>query len=376
MAVSDPAHPPTAPVEALDLFTGLLSEVDAEGPPDAFYSRMAEATCRLGGMRRAVIFAYDEERHSVRAVGAHGLDLELFAGASPTAEQVDMARRALAEDVVVEVTAEIERELPSEFHPLLMEGLLTCTPMSAGDRWFGVIVADRGPEAGPLTGAQRHTLWSLGKVAALAAGARAATRQHELARALSSRLDLARELHEAVVQRLFGVSLALSGEGELSEETRVRCREELGLALGELRSALQRPLARTPRATATTLLDELARLARHHDGEIEIGLVRGEDVEVPERLEPLVQSILREAIRNARKHASPERIEIALAHDDGTFALEVVNDGVGPRMHRATGVGLRLAAFEALEHGGLVEFGPAGEGRWRVRLAVPSGDTP
>ena len=42
-----------------------------------------------------------------------------------------------------------------------------------------------------------------------------------------------------------------------------------------------------------------------------------------------------------------------------------------PRSRGTTGVGLRLAAFEALEHGGLVEFGPSGDGRWRVRLAVP-----
>ena len=50
--------------------------------------------------------------------------------------------------------------------------------------------------------------------------------------------------------------------------------------------------------------------------------------------------------------------------------LEVVNDGVrGPA--GPAGMGLRLAAFEALEHGGLVEFGPIGDGCWRVRLAVP-----
>ena len=61
-----------------------------------------------------------------------------------------------------------------------------------------------------------------------------------------------------------------------------------------------------------------------------------------------------------------------LRRDGDAFVLEVVNDGVGPRAAAAArGMGLRLAAFEALEHGGVVEFGPAGEGRWRVRLAVP-----
>jgi hypothetical protein len=36
-------------------------------------------------------------------------------------------------------------------------------------------------------------------------------------------------------------------------------------------------------------------------------------------------------------------------------------------------MGLRLAAFEALERGGVVEFGPGADGDWRVRLVVPLG---
>jgi hypothetical protein len=34
-------------------------------------------------------------------------------------------------------------------------------------------------------------------------------------------------------------------------------------------------------------------------------------------------------------------------------------------------MGLRLAAFEALQHGGVVDFGAPEAGRWRVRLVVP-----
>jgi hypothetical protein len=40
-------------------------------------------------------------------------------------------------------------------------------------------------------------------------------------------------------------------------------------------------------------------------------------------------------------------------------------------------MGLRLVAFEALQHGGVVEFGALGEDGWRVRLVVPvSGEAP
>lgn len=364
----DPTTPPRLPVEALDVFASLLSEAEA-GPTDQFHSRLAAATCLLATMRRAVIFAYDGDRRLVRAVGAHGISLDLFTGASPTAGQVAVAARALAQDSVVQID-HVERDLPEEFHGLLDGGLTVCIPMAAGGRQSGVIIADRLADLGPLTDAQRHTLWSLGKIAGLAAAARLATREHELARHLRERIDLARDLHEVVVQRLFGVSLALAGDGDLRAGDRERALEEIHAALRELRSALQRPLATTSSATTTSLQDEVGRLRHAHPG-IDVLLIDGRDVALPDRLEPVAQSVLREAIRNATKHADPDCIEVRLTDSDDAFVLEIVNDGVGPRDGRsAAGVGLRLAAFEALESGGMVDFGPAGADRWRVRLTV------
>jgi hypothetical protein len=56
---------------------------------------------------------------------------------------------------------------------------------------------------------------------------------------------------------------------------------------------------------------------------------------------------------------------------DGTLVLEIENDGVPALRAASTGVGLRLAALEALQAGGLVEFGERTRGTWQVRLVVP-----
>lgn len=86
----------------------------------------------------------------------------------------------------------------------------------------------------------------------------------------------------------------------------------------------------------------------------------------------MAQTVLAEALRNASKHAEPTRLAVSVAERDGAFALEVVNDGAGGnRSHGGAGMGLRLAAFEALERGGVVEFGPGPNDDWRVRLVVP-----
>ena len=43
----------------------------------------------------------------------------------------------------------------------------------------------------------------------------------------------------------------------------------------------------------------------------------------------------------------------------------------GPPGTGSAGMGLRLAALEALQAGGIVEFGEREPDVWRVRLAVP-----
>jgi signal transduction histidine kinase len=355
-------------IEALELFVEVLSESDAG---DVFYDRLCEAVCRLAQMRRAVIFRYDGARRRVRAAGAHGLSLEAFADAHVTVESAAIAARSLRENSVIEIAGDVTAEFPAEFAGLFAEPVrLVCAPMAAGGRAVGVILADRLLSQPPLDNAERHLLWTLGKAAALASVARTVATQAEKARSLEQRIDLAREVHEGVIQRLFGVSMALDGEGDLPSEARRRCASETQAALAELRSAIQRPLGRTPPATQTTFLAEVDRLARLHP-DLGVTLESGSAGDVPKSLEALAQSILTEAVRNAHKHAHPTRVSVRVRRLDGTFLLEVMNDGVSPGGRRHPGMGLRLAAFEALQSGGVVEFGEREPGTWQVRLVVP-----
>ena len=357
-------------VGALELFVELLSQADAASTGDEFYGRLCEAVCRLVGMRRAVIFRYDTSRRRVRAAGAHGLALEQLAGAHVTVESAPIAARALEEDSVIEVTGDVTGEFPAEYAGLVSEPVrLVCAPMAAAGLAIGVILADRPLSAPPLEDAERHLLWTLGKAAALVSVTRIIATQAEKSHQLQQRIDLAREIHEGVVQRLFGVSMALDGDGDLPHDARVRCADETQAALADLRTALQRPLGRAPRQTGTTFIAEVERLARVHP-DLGVTLEPGSVTEVPPALEPLAQSVLAEAVRNAHKHARPTRVSVRVGHSDGTFVVEVANDGVQGQRRRA-GMGLRLAGLEALQSGGVVEFGERDPGTWQVRLVVP-----
>jgi signal transduction histidine kinase len=360
-------------IGALELFVEVLSQSDPSATVDGFYDHLCEAVCRLARMRRALIFRYDPADRRVRAAGAHGMEIDSFAGAYLTVDSAPIAAQAIREDRVVEVVGDYSGQVPNEFAPLVSEpARLVCAPMAAADRAFGVIFADRLMSEPALNDGDRRLLWTLGKAAALASAARMVTTQFEKASQLEQRIDLAREIHEGVIQRLFGVSMALDGDGELPASARERCADETQAALTELRAALQRPLGRAPRATRTTLAAEVARLGLAHP-ELRLSLTAGSGADVPPPLEPLAQSVLIEAVRNAGKHAQPTHVDVRLGRANGAFWMEVLNDGVtGPRKH--PGMGLRLAALEALQSNGVVEFGEREAGTWQVRLVVPDED--
>ncbi|HET9094525.1 MAG TPA: GAF domain-containing protein [Solirubrobacteraceae bacterium] len=360
------------PVGALELFAEVLSQSESEAAiGDDFYDRLCGAVCRLAHLRRAIIFRYDPASRQVRAAGAHGLGIEGFTKVRLSVDTAPFVARAIREDRVVETSGDVREQLPAEYTRFVPEpARLVCGPMVAAGRAVGVIVAERAIDAPPLEPAERHLLWTLGKAAALASVARNVATQTETARQLRQRIDLAREVHEGVIQRLFGISMVLDGAGDLPEAVRARCASEIQAALGELRDAIQRPLGRHSRATQTTFAAELARVAGMN---LEYTLSFDDDTvaNVPEELEPLAQSILTEAIRNVGKHAHPTLVQVRTSRVDGAFTLEVINDGVRPGGAQQPGMGLRLAAFEALQLGGFIEFGALEADRWHVRLVVP-----
>ena len=224
-----------------------------------------------------------------------------------------------------------------------------------------------------LTEAERHAMWTLGKTAALAASVRIATSQQGRARLLQARIDLAREIHERVMQRLFGVSLVLGSEHGLSEEARRRCADEMQAALADLRDALGRPLAprhaSTPAPPCATSWPGSAATTRtcRSSSSWEQG------VEVPQAVEPLAQSVLAEALRNADKHADP--VERARAR--GPRRRRVRRSRCATTAPAAARAGPAWACawppWRRSAAGRCVEFGREGP-EWRVRLVVPLED--
>src|SRR5215216_4254920 len=176
-------------------------------------------------------------------------------------------------------------------------------------------------------------------LAAHAAVAIENARLYERSRELSvveERNRLARDLHDVVVQTLFGVVLTADAAALLVERDPAAARAELerlrGLAqdaLRELRSLVfeLRPADIEADGLAATLRKHVEVLSRVHGLRIELRIDGEPEPETSRAVE--VFRIVQEALNNAQRHASATTIAVTLTQAGQGLVAQVADDGIG-----------------------------------------------
>ena len=161
---------------------------------------------------------------------------------------------------------------------------------------------------------------------------------YERSRELSiveERNRLARELHDSVTQKLFGLTLTAEAAATMIDRDTTEAKAQLRRlqqltreAMEELRSLIfeLRPPEAESEGLATALRKHVDVLQSVHGDAVALSL-KG-DAE-PCTGAPEVLRIAQEALQNALRHAGAERIDISLQADNGRLRLAVTDDGVG-----------------------------------------------
>ena len=180
---------------------------------------------------------------------------------------------------------------------------------------------DLGKQLGDdvITHIQRHALL---KAAAESAEAR-------------SRLSLARDLHDSVVQFLAGAAFRLeamkrsAATGRKIEPDLMELKELMLLEQGELRAFITalRGGSDVPIETLVADLEALAsRLSRHWSIKCEFTAMTA-NMTVPTSLNLDAHQLVREAVANAVRHAGAKTVQIMLDVTADSLRLDFVNDG-------------------------------------------------
>ncbi len=209
------------------------------------------------------------------------------------------------------------------------------------------------------------------------ANARLHARVSELSVA-EDRDRIARDLHDTVIQRLYGIGLSLQGTLRLVDDTQAKARiqeslDELDTTIRQIRTAIfELEAPSSPGLGLRTRVVVLANESGRGLGfEPEVRFVGPLDTRVSDELSAHVLAVLREALANVARHAEARRVEIEVRLEDGDLQAIVTDDGVGvSRRGTGTGMGLRNMAERAEDLGGSCTVahreGGGTEVRWRV----------
>jgi signal transduction histidine kinase len=198
---------------------------------------------------------------------------------------------------------------------------------------------------------------------------------------IEERERLGRDLHDGIIQRIYGVSLSLDDVPELVEEASPEAAERVDRAIdalhetiGELRTFIY-GLEPAPEQRAS-LMDELEALAAEVRQSVPIAITVG-----GERIPPLpgdaateLLSIAREALSNIARHAEAREASVTLSKGHEGVVLEVSDSGRGfdpsvmpPGDHR----GLRNMRERAARLGGTLTVESAIGAGTRIIVVVP-----
>ena len=200
------------------------------------------------------------------------------------------------------------------------------------------------------------------------------------------RLRIAQEFHDTLEQDLAGIALRLDAAADLADDSRSRLvLEQQRTLLEQVRQETHdflwdlRDPSRTDGAFVESLAGQTAYLQTLTN--VLVSLRLGVDsIRVSPSVQFHVLRIVREAVMNAVKHASPTRVDVRLFSNDSTHVVEVKDDGKGfdvPKHSALEGhFGLRGMAERAQRMGATLTVDSALGHGTTVRVCLPTETTP
>ena len=262
---------------------------------------------------------------------------------------------------------------PEGVNPGLVEdfgriGPIVLVPMAAGDRVLGVLMVARPRGHHPFDAADVELVESFASQAALVLEFTRAQEDSRRLAILEDRDRIARDLHDLVIQRLFGLGLGLQGLNGSVDQPMVAARlagfiEEVDHTIREIRRTIFS--LHEPPSGGISLRGQLLRAVRESARllgfEPTVALDGPLDSVVPDPVRPDLLASLREALANAARHAGATSVAVSVTVDRAATALELVV--------RDNGKG--LPERQVRHSGGLVNMSARAD-RWSGRCAVDS----
>jgi signal transduction histidine kinase len=353
----------------------------AAGPsPDEVFGFVTEEIGELFEAESAAMLRFDHAAETATVVGRYGSFEQVRLGFSFPIEEESVTGQVYRTGQPARFDDYAGKQ--SEIAELVRRAGFQTTvaaPVTVGGRLWGAVVAGSN-RPDPLPPETEERLADFAELVALALASADAREELSRSRARlvaasdTERRRLERNLHDGPQQRLVTLAVSLrlaetrlATDPQTVHELIVDARDELDQALEELREIARglHPGVLTARGLAPALESLGARAPLPVRLSVETGGRCTEAVEVA------AYYVVAEALANAIRYSGADSVDVNVAVEDGTLAVEVADSGHGGA-DPASGTGLRGLADRVEALGGRLEIESASGAGTRVRATLPT----
>jgi signal transduction histidine kinase len=337
----------------------LLIETDAD--LDRLLSLIIETACGLVGAQYGALGVIAPDGTSLSSFITHGLSADQRAEIGPEPRGHGLLGEIIRERTVLRLDDLAEHPRSSGFpmnHPPMKRFL--GVPVSIGDgHIFGNLYLTDPLDGEPFSEEDEQLTEAFGRAAGLVIDQEMLRSNMRELTLSEERERLARDLHDTVIQRLFGVGLSLQMSLPAIADDEVRKRinnvlDELDTTIHEIRTTIFE--IDQDRLTDLTLYDRVLALSMEIETRLGVRAIvkvaNGIDEEVGSHCAQHSVQALREILSNVVRHSQATAVEVSVGTDGDLIEIVVRDNGVGFTPNVGSGRGVRNLTSRARELGG------------------------
>lgn len=325
----------------------------------------------------------DEQRLMIEVATGAGAD-QLTALSYPMDNTVSALVLGTGQPVLIGDIA-AEHEYTAHLSEVVPVGPLMVLPLVGTQRVRGALLVGRLQGRPRFTAADLEMATTFANHAAVALELADARADQERVALLEDRDRIARDLHDHVIQRLFGAGLTVESvasglRGDDRADRLSQVVEDIDQTIRRIRTSifqLRGPLGPHTGAARTRLLAVASELAPLLGFPPVVTYAGPVDAVIPDVVLDDLVAVMREGLTNVARHAQAGQVTVDVTAAEGTLAIELTDDGVGMGLTQRRS-GLANLQHRAEQHGGaLVVTSPVpGLGRdeaggTRLRWTIP-----
>lgn len=316
---------------------GVAAELSASlllSPTATSFDLIASRIFELPDVDKVTVLLADEGTSVMRVAAARGTDEAQLRGSAFEAQSTCVGELLTTGNTTAWPRGELTAEDPTRIIDQAIAGPLLASSLRTRTRTWGVVCLARHPDRRRFSTTEVDGVADFASRVTIALELAHAREEAQRSLLADDRRRIARDLHDHVIQELFGTGLTLQAVvGRMSpgvDNKRIeQCIDQLDDAISQIRTVVFALSHRDESSLRHRVLDVVADLSATLERPPAIRFNGPVDHAITGPLSGEVVGVVRELLSNAVRHSQAHRITVEITTTDELVTVAVEDDGVG-----------------------------------------------